>query len=122
MANKNINKLIAFAAITGAAIAAGIAYFKHKNEINMFNDDLDDEEEDFDFPLPNENDENAIKREYVSLNLEAESKTVEASKTDESNTIDVSIASESNLADTSEDTTESVLSDESVSSDENEAV
>jgi hypothetical protein len=78
MANKKLGKLLAFTAITGAAIAAGIAYFKHKNNSEFFDDDLDDldddfDDEDFDFPLPTETDENTVKREYVSLNLDKES-------------------------------------------------
>lgn len=78
MANKKLGKLLAFTAITGAAIAAGIAYFKHKNNSEFFDDDLDDldddfDDEDFDFPLPTETAENAAKREYVSLNLDKES-------------------------------------------------
>ncbi|MFA9378889.1 MAG: hypothetical protein ACERKZ_19400 [Lachnotalea sp.] len=82
MSNKSINKLIAFTAITGAAIAAGIAYFKHKKDSDLFDDefaDLDDDfdDEDFDFPLPEEKDESATKREYVSLNLDKSSASVE---------------------------------------------
>lgn len=78
MSNKNINKLLAFTAITGAAIAAGIAYFKHKNS-STFDDDFDDDfdDEDFDFPLPTENDSTSIKREYVSLSRDSDSAKTE---------------------------------------------
>ncbi len=110
MSNKNINKLLAFTAIAGAAIAAGIAYFKHKNS-ESFDDDFDDfdddyESEDFDFPLPTE-DKPAIKREYVSINLDSDTTKTEESpavaaaaetKSDViSNTSDLSSASSENI-------------------------
>ncbi|WP_099468683.1 hypothetical protein [Konateibacter massiliensis] len=81
MANKKIGKLLAFTAIAGAAIAAGIAYFKHKSNSEFYDDDFDDldddfdDDEDFDFPLPAENEEKTIKREYVSLNLDKEAES-----------------------------------------------
>lgn len=104
MSNKNISKLLAFTAIAGAAIAAGIAYFKHKNA-DSFDDDFDDDfdDEDFDFPLPTENDTNTVKREYVSLNLDSDNaKVEEPSALDESK---------------SEDVTESTTDGESVNED-----
>lgn len=77
MANKKLGKFLAFTAIAGAAIAAGVAYFKHKNNTEFFDDDLDDldddfDDEDFDFPLTTEDENNTVKREYVSLNLDKE--------------------------------------------------
>lgn len=122
MANKNLNKLIAFAAITGAAIAAGVAFFKHKNDTDLYNDDFDEEEEDFDFPLPTENDD-TIKREYVSINLETESRPIDESnidalkvdesnvddlKVDESTSDEMSITEESNYEDASKTSTEPI--------------
>lgn len=112
MANKNINKFIAFAAITGAAIAAGIAYFKHKNDTDLFDEDFDEEDVDFDFPLPSEADESSIKREYVSLNKDTESSPIEKSKPDESKadettSNEMSITDESNFEDAPENSNES---------------
>jgi hypothetical protein len=77
MANKKFGKLLAFAAITGAAIAAGIAYFNRKKESEDWDDELDDfdddfDDEDFDFPIPDEHEESSVKREYVSLNMDKE--------------------------------------------------
>lgn len=85
MSNKNINKLLAFTAIAGAAVAAGIAYFKHKNS-DLYDDDFDDldddfDDEDFDFPLPTENNSETPKREYVSLNRDADSTKAEDTST-----------------------------------------
>jgi hypothetical protein len=91
MSNKNINKLLAFTAIAGAAVAAGIAYFKHKNS-DLYDDDFDDldddfDDEDFDFPLPTDNNSDTPKREYVSLNIDKESSTEsELNSVEESNT------------------------------------
>jgi len=107
MANKKLSKLLAFAAISGAAIAAGIAYFKRKNEAELWDDDFDDldddfDDEDFDFPLPEEDKEDSAKREYVSLNLDKESNTEETTKIDETPKVEDAIQAASNSSDTKE--------------------
>lgn len=110
MANKKLGKFLAFTAIAGAAIAAGIAYFKHKNDSEYFDEDLDDldedfDDEDFDFPLTTEDENNAAKREYVSLNLDKE-----ADDTTDSNEVkeeDVTSVSETDTTTNSESTQDS---------------
>ncbi|MBA4687768.1 MAG: hypothetical protein H2184_11490 [Candidatus Galacturonibacter soehngenii] len=108
MANKKLGKFLAFTAIAGAAIAAGIAYFKHKNDAEYFDEDLDDldedfDDEDFDFPLTTEDENNAVKREYVSLNLDKETDdTADSSEVKEEDATSVSEA-DSNTAQESND-------------------
>lgn len=70
MAKKNVGKLVALAAVTGA-IAAGVSYFlKYKSfnkeldeEFHDFEGEIDDEE--FDGTLPHEDE--AAERSYVTL-------------------------------------------------------
>lgn len=96
MANKKLGKFLAFTAIAGAAIAAGFAYFKHKNNTEFFDEDLDDldddfDDEDFDFPLTTEDENNKVKREYVSLNLDKETDaTTDSNEVKEENIASVS--------------------------------
>lgn len=91
MANKKFSKFLAFAAIAGTAIAAGIAYFKHKNNSEYLDDDLDDfdddfDDDDFDFPLPTENGDNSVKREYVPLNMDKDTSAKEEENEDDTAT------------------------------------
>lgn len=79
MANKKWGKLLAFTALAGTAIAGTLAYLKYKKDSDDFDDDFDDfddeldDDEDFDFPLPTENDESfhPVQREYVSINIDS---------------------------------------------------
>lgn len=110
MANKKLGKFLAFTAIAGAAVAAGIAYFKHKNNTEFFDEDLDDldedfDDEDFDFPLTTEDENNTVKREYVSLNLDKE--TDDSTDSSETKEEDVASVSEADTFTTSESTEES---------------
>lgn len=102
MASKKLGKLLAFTAIAGAAVAAGIAYFKHKNNSEFFDEDFDDldddfDDEDFDFPLSTNEEDSSVKREYVSINLDkdsTDSQTQEEVKQEESNEEAVALQTE----------------------------
>ncbi len=66
MAKKLGKSLLALVAV-GAAVGAGIAYLKKRNEEDIFEDEFEDDFEDEDFDLDNDL-EPVPDREYVTIN------------------------------------------------------